>query len=194
MALPFTPEQREAIRARLFDSACRHAREEGLKKTSLDMLTADAGISKSSFYRFYESKELLFLEVAARWEERLLADAAAALRSGGLADDKERAAAMVFAAFSAIHELGIARFLREDMPLLTACFPESQARAHYLASAESIFLALREAQIAFTVPDDVALSVIRLMYLSILHISEIGESFFPALAVLVESACDRLVK
>lgn len=194
MALPFTPEQREEIRARLFDSACRHAREDGLKKTSLEMLTADAGIAKSSFYRFYESKEMLFLEVAARWEERLLAGAAAALNAEGLRTDKERAAAMVLAAFGAIHELGIARFLREDMPLLTACFPERRAREHYLASAESIFDALRAAHIAFTVPDEIARSVIQLMYLSILHIGEIGDTFFPALSVLVQSACDRLVR
>lgn len=194
MALPFTPEQREAIRGRLFESACRHAREDGLKKTSLETLTADAGIAKSSFYRFYESKELLFLEVAASWEQELLARAAAALGGEGLRTDKERAAAMVLAAFGAIHELGIARFLREDMPLLTACFPERQARAHYLASAETIFSALRAAKIAFTVPDEVMLSVIRLMYLSILNIGEIGETFFPALHELVRSACDRLVK
>lgn len=193
MALPFTDEQRERIRARLFESACRHAREDGLKKTSLDALTADAGIAKSSFYRFYDSKERLFLEVAARWEEQVLSRAEAALHESGARTDKERAAAMVFAAFGEIHALGIARFLREDMPLLTACFPESRARAHYLSSAESIFSALRDARISFTVPDEIALSVIRLMYLSILHIGEIGDAFFPALRELVASACDRLV-
>ena len=67
MALPFTPEQMNDIRHRLLKSAQRHARDTGLKKTSLDMLTADAGISKSSFYKFYESKEQLFLEVASDW-------------------------------------------------------------------------------------------------------------------------------
>ena len=37
------------------------------------MLTADAGISKSSFYKFYDSKELLFLEIAADWESQIIA-------------------------------------------------------------------------------------------------------------------------
>ena len=193
MALPFTDEQREAIRARLFESACRHARDTGLKKTSLDALTADAGISKSSFYKFYESKEHLFLDVAACWEEQILASAATALQTADGGGDKERAAAMVLAAFEAIHALGIARFLREDLPLLMPHVPEGVARAHYLASAESIFSALQSAHIRFTVPDEIALSVIRLMYLSILHIGEIGEGFFPALRELVVSACERLV-
>ena len=193
MALPFTDEQREAIRARLFESACRHARDTGLKKTSLDALTADAGISKSSFYKFYESKEQLFLEVAALWEGEILRRATRALGEAGDRDDKDRAAAMVLCAFRAIHEMGIARFLREDLPLLMALCPEELARAHYLSSAESIFAALRAAQIHFTVSDEVALSVIQLMYLSILHIGEIGDAFFPALAELVQSACDRMV-
>ena len=55
MALPFTEEQRDEIRRQLFESACRHALSTGVKKTSLDMLTADAGIAKSSFYKFFES-------------------------------------------------------------------------------------------------------------------------------------------
>ena len=53
MALPFTEEQRDEIRRRLFESACRYAMDMGVRKTSLDMLTADAGIAKSSFYKFF---------------------------------------------------------------------------------------------------------------------------------------------
>ena len=192
MALPFTDEQRERIRLRLLDSARRRALEPGLRKTSLDALTADAGISKSSFYKFYESKEALFLEAAAFWEGEVLSRAAAALRASN-GCDKERAAAMVLAAFGAVHELGLTRFLREDLPLLMPAVPSGVASAHTLSSAESLFAALRRERIRFTVPDDVALSVVRLMYLSILHIGEIGEGFFPALRELVQSACDRLV-
>lgn len=193
MALPFTDAQRARIRARLLESARMRALGPGLRKTSLDALTADAGISKSSFYKFYESKEALFLEVAAAWEEEILSRATAALSLAPGASDKERSAAMVLAAFGAIHDLGIARFLREDLPLLMPHVPEGIARAHSLAAAEGIFRALREARIRFTVPEETALSVVQLMYLSILHIGEIGESFFPALRELVQSACDRLV-
>ena len=193
MALPFTDEQRESIRERLFESARRRAIDTGVKKTSLEALTADAGISKSSFYKFYDSKEQLFLEVSAHWEREILSRAMATLAASGVRSDKERAAAMVLCAFRAIHEMGIARFLREDLPSLMPYLPEGVARAHYLSSAESIFSALRAAQIRFTVPDETALSVIQLMYLSILHIGEIGEGFFPALHELVVSACDRLV-
>lgn len=193
MAQPFTSEQREAIRASLFDSARRHALAPGLKKTSLEALTADAGISKSSFYKFYESKEQLFLAVAAEWEREIISGAMSAMAHSGASSDKERAAAAVLSAFEAIHRLGIARFLREDLPLLMQSLPGSAARAHYMSSAQGIFSALCQAQIHFTAPDEIVLSVIQMMYLSILNIQEIGDSFFPALHALVQSACDRLV-
>lgn len=193
MALAFTPEQMTDIRRRLYDSAKRHAISVGLKKTSLDMLTADAGISKSSFYKFYESKELLFLEVSKDWESIILSAAAGALDHAEGRTNKERAAAFVYAAFETIHQMGIARFLREDLPLLNAFIPDGSARAHCMDSAEGIFSRLREAKIRFTAPDETVLSVIKLMYLSILNISEIGDGFFPALYVLVDSACAKLV-
>ena len=47
MAQPFSPQQRDTIREKLKESARKYAVSTGVKKTSLDMLTADAGISKS---------------------------------------------------------------------------------------------------------------------------------------------------
>ena len=82
MAQPFSPQQRDAIREKLKESARKYAVSTGVKKTSLDMLTADAGISKSSFYKFYDSKELLFLEIAADWESQIIAAVNESLTKG----------------------------------------------------------------------------------------------------------------
>ena len=193
MALPFTEEQRCAIRQKLFESAQRHALRDGVQKTSLDTLTSEAGISKSSFYKFYESKEQLFIEVARHWETEIIGAAMHALTENRQGSDKERAAAFVYRVFERIHQLGLVRFLKDDLPYLNAFLPQEMARTHFLSSARSIFDVLRREEIHFTAPDEVVLSVISLMYLSILNISDIGESFFPALHLLVQSACDRLV-
>lgn len=193
MAQPFTQEQRSAISRQLFDSACRFALTPGVRKTSLEMLTGEAGISKSSFYKFYESKEVLFLRVAAHWETTALSRATQALERSAGRSDKERAADFVFTAFETIRQLGIERFLREDLPALRDAFPEDAARRHCMDSAANIFAMLRQAHIRFTAPDTTVLSVIQLMYLSILSSAEIGDSFFPALRELVASACNHLV-
>lgn len=193
MAQPFTNEQRDAIRRRLFESAKRHAIAAGPQKTSLDTLTSEAGISKSSFYKFYETKEQLFLEVAGRWEEEIIGAAMHSLRRSEGKSSKERASAFVFTAFETVHQMGIVRFMRDDLPYLSAFIPGEAARMHTLNSARTIFESLRGAGIRFTQPDERVLSVIQLMYLSILNIRDIGSGFFPALHTLVESACDKLV-
>lgn len=193
MAQPFSPEQRDAIRARLLESARQHIVSDGVKKTSLDMLTSDAGISKSSFYKFYDSKEQLFLTIAAEWESQVISCVQKALESAAGQSDQDRAAAMVCSAFETIHQLGICRFLSEDLSDLVKLMPESDAKIHYLSSAHGIFDMLHQSQIHFSVPDETVLACIQILYLSILHIDQIGLSFFPALRMLVVGACAELV-
>ena len=195
MAQPFSPKQRDAIREKLKESARKYAVTTGVKKTSLDMLTADAGISKSSFYKFYDSKELLFLEIAADWEAQVIAAVDESLKRDAAAglDDKRRSANMVYTAFETIHNLGIIRFLCEDLPELAQFIPEKEARMHYLSSAQGIFDMLHRAEIHFTQPDEIVLAAIRILYLSIMHINQIGADFFPSLHLLVVGACKELV-
>lgn len=195
MAQPFSPKQRDAIREKLKESARKYAVSTGVKKTSLDMLTADAGISKSSFYKFYDSKEMLFLEVAADWEAQVIAAVDESLKRDAAADldDKRRSANTVYTAFETIHNLGIIHFLCEDLPELARFIPEEAARTHYLSSAQGIFDMLHRAEIHFTQPDEIVLGAIRILYLSIMHINQIGSNFFPALHLLVVGACEELV-
>ena len=147
MAQPFSPKQRDAIRERLKESARKYAVSTGVKKTSLDMLTADAGISKSSFYKFFSSKELLFLEIANDWEMQVIAAVNESLKTSVGTDDKRRAANMVYTAFTTIHALGICNFLCDDLPELARFIPEEEARSHYLSSAQGIFDMLHHAEI-----------------------------------------------
>ena len=193
MAQPFSPQQRDAIREKLKESARKYAVSIGFKKTSLDMLTADAGISKSSFYKFYDSKEMLFLEIAADWEAQVIAAVNESLQRDVGLDDKHRAANMVYTAFTTIHALGICNFLCDDLPELARFIPEEEARSHYLSSAQGIFDMLRRAEIHFSQPDEIVLAAIRILYLSIININRIGADFFPALHLLVIGACEELV-
>lgn len=193
MAQPFTARQMDDIREKLLSSARRFAIEPGIRKTSLEMLTAEAGIAKSSFYKFYESKEMLFAVVSHGWAEEILAASLARFAACSGFSNKERAAVIVYTAFEKIHELGIARFLHEDLPVLTAALPAEAQQAMHLSSVQAIFTALTRAGMTFAAADEIVLSVIRLLYLSFLHMGEVGEYFFPAMREMVTAACDRLV-
>ena len=61
--MAFTDEQNEMIRKDLIREAWRCGVTIGMRKTSVEQLTNSVGISKGSFYKFFDSKELLFFAV-----------------------------------------------------------------------------------------------------------------------------------
>ena len=61
--MAFSDYETGQIRRALLREAQRCAVTLGMRKTSVEQLTQAVGISKGSFYRFYDSKELLFFAV-----------------------------------------------------------------------------------------------------------------------------------
>ena len=61
--MAFTEYETEQLRKALLKETRRCAVTLGMKKTSVDQLTRAVGIAKGSFYKFYESKEMLFFAV-----------------------------------------------------------------------------------------------------------------------------------
>ncbi|MEV0199907.1 TetR/AcrR family transcriptional regulator [Nonomuraea sp. NPDC050691] len=71
MPSPFSAEERSRITEQLLDTATRLFSTQGLRKTSLEELTAPAGIAKSSLYAFFASKEDLYFEAMLRQSEEV---------------------------------------------------------------------------------------------------------------------------
>lgn len=59
----FSSTEKETIKEQLLQIAKQMFAAKGIRKTSLDELTSAVGIAKSSFYVFFESKEVLYLEL-----------------------------------------------------------------------------------------------------------------------------------
>ena len=79
MATAFTEQEKQQILRRLRQEARRCASHIGMKKTTVDQLAESAGISKGAFYKFYPTKEALFLEVLEEWHSELYEKAAQAV-------------------------------------------------------------------------------------------------------------------
>lgn len=71
MARSFTEREKENIRKNLQDFCKQSWTQYGYKKTSVDELCKQAGISKGAFYLFFESKEALFCEVLCSVQEQI---------------------------------------------------------------------------------------------------------------------------
>ena len=78
--MAFSEEKNEIIRQELLAEARRCALTLGMRKTSVEQLTEAAGISKGSFYKFFDSKELLFFAVLEDFHQEVFAVAETALR------------------------------------------------------------------------------------------------------------------
>ena len=71
MARSFTKQERENIKKNLQDACKQSWTQYGYKKTSVDELCKQGGISKGAFYLFFESKEALFCEVLCSVQEQI---------------------------------------------------------------------------------------------------------------------------
>jgi AcrR family transcriptional regulator len=71
MARAFNEHERQVIREKLIDKGRELFGTFGLKKTSIEDLVRAAGISKGSFYSFFDSKEELYLEIIESLEEEI---------------------------------------------------------------------------------------------------------------------------
>lgn len=67
----FTELEKEKIRKDLLEVAYRFFIDKGFKSTSLEDITSSVGIAKSSFYIFFESKEMLYMELLAHEGEQI---------------------------------------------------------------------------------------------------------------------------
>lgn len=71
MARSFTEREKENIKKSL-QKACKQSwTQYGYRKTSVDDLCRQTGISKGAFYLFFESKEALFCEVLCSVQEQI---------------------------------------------------------------------------------------------------------------------------
>ena len=79
MARSFSEREKENIRKSLIDICKQSWTQYGYKKTSVDEMCKQVGISKGAFYLFFESKEALFCEVLCSVQREICEMAEAAM-------------------------------------------------------------------------------------------------------------------
>ncbi|HIH9993084.1 TPA: TetR/AcrR family transcriptional regulator [Clostridium botulinum] len=67
----FTENEKTIITEKLIRECKSNWQKYGYKKTSIDVLCRDIGISKGSFYSFFDTKEALFYQVIKETQENL---------------------------------------------------------------------------------------------------------------------------
>ena len=122
--LAFTDYETEQLRKALLKETRHCAVTLGMKKTSVEQLTKAVGIAKGSFYKFYESKEMLFFAVLENVHSELYGVADHALSEANGLPPSERAAKAVLAVCRRLSDTGDMVFIEHDAKLLLQRLPE----------------------------------------------------------------------
>ena len=190
--MAFTDYETEQLRKALLKETRRCAVTLGMKKTSVDQLTKAVGIAKGSFYKFYESKEMLFFAVLEGVHSELYNVADRALSENGGVPPSERAAKAVLAVCKRLSDTGDMVFIENDAKLLLQRLPEPVKREHYHDGEAHIRELLEKHDLVPKRGVSLAAATVRGLILTVSHREQIGELYPQALQTLVFGACREL--
>ena len=192
--MAFTEEQNETIRRDLIREARCCGVTVGMRKTSVEQLTEAVGISKGSFYKFFDSKELLFFAVLEDIHTECFAAAQKSLQENAAIDPASRTAAAILAACRWLSETKAFVFIENDAEFLLHRLPEEVKTAHYHDDETHIRLLLEKYDLVPNRGISLSAATVRGLILTVSHKEQIGELYSQVLETLVYGACRELFK
>ena len=165
MARSFSEREKENIRKSLIDICKQSWTQYGYKKTSVDEMCKQVGISKGAFYLFFESKEALFCEVLCSVQREICEMAEAAMEEEKGKSGVVKALTLIYRAYdqnSFLYGSDTA-----DYTILMNKVSEEQAKEMEQAGELSRQLFLCHPTLKFRVNDNMAISVIYSLIMNI---------------------------
>lgn len=190
--MAFSDFEAEQIRKALLKETRRCAVTLGMRKTSVDQLAQAVGISKGSFYKFYDSKELLFFAVLEDIHTELYEVADLALRENNALPPAARTAAAILAVCERMSDTGVMTFIENDVTPLLQRLPENIKSEHYHDDETHIRALLEANALHPRGGAELATATVRGLILTISHREQIGELYPQVLRLLVYGACAEL--
>ena len=190
--MAFTEEQNETIRRDLIREARCCGVTVGMRKTSVEQLTEAVGISKGSFYKFFDSKELLFFAVLEDIHTECFAAAQKSLQENAAIDPAIRTAAAILAACRWLSETKAFVFIENDAEFLLHRLPEEVKTAHYHDDETHIRQLLEKYDLVPSGGISLAAATVQGLILTVSHKEQIGELYPQVLEALVYGACREL--
>ncbi|NAO99936.1 TetR family transcriptional regulator [Halomonas sp. MG34] len=171
----------------------------GLKKTSISDITKSVGIAQGSFYNFYESKEVLYLEILEQEEEKIREQLVLPFFQSGNVT-RESFKSFLMEAFSVMETNAFIRQLFDEgiMESLLRKLPEEKV-AHLVNSDVDFFTPLVEKlqreNVIVEEQSEVVIQLLRMVFLLFLQKQQIGEEHFAeSMGLLLTFISNGLIK
>lgn len=165
MPKSFTVQEKETIRALLL-GACRQSwTQHGYKRTSVDALCRQAGISKGAFYLFFNSKESLFCQVLCAVQDEICSVASRIMEQHRDRSGITEALKYVYRAY--VKNNFLYDSSSEDYAIFVSKLSEDEVEKLNVSNRRGEELFLSQSYAKCKVDPDMALSVIYALLMSI---------------------------
>lgn len=190
MAKSFTKREKENIKRSLQEACKQSWTQYGYKKTSVDDLCKQAGISKGAFYLFFESKEALFCEVLCFVQEQICNAASEVIEKHQNKYGVAKALKLIY------REYDKNNFLYDsnstDFTILTNKLSEEQAKKIKKSNQMSQQLFFSQPYLKFKVDADFAMSVIYSLIMNIKNKDILPHNHIETFDFMVDHLIDSL--
>ena len=167
----------------------------GVRKTTVDQIVQMTGISKGSFYNFYPKKEILFFTVLEEYQKSIIENLTKKLRKEdniGIDEFSE----LLYELYQDVRQSFIMTIIQNDeFEYLMRKLPMELIINHH--SLDDIFTnqIFSYIQVKDSVDVDVVSASLRAIFMSMIHIEEIGKkNFDDALKLLIRGLAQQIIK
>lgn len=194
MGTAFTDNEKVLIREKLHRVAQECLQQYGIKKTTVDQIVREVGISKGSFYNFYPGKEILFFVVLEEYQKSLIERLSKELEVAPRIDSDIFSAA-IFKLYRSLKESFVITIIknRELDYLMRKLPPELIADHHSLDELllEQVFSYLRPPK---NISTDVIAAALRALFMILIHAEEVGEEYMDqVLQLLTQGLAQQII-
>lgn len=195
MGAAFTPEEQELIRKDLKKAAKKYLATYGMRKTSIDQLVAEVGISKGAFYKFYETKEYLYFDLIEDIHDEMYECITKVLLDNTISSPLERLESAMLTAYKCMSDPAILTFLTDELPYVLRKIPANKLEEHSHSDSLTVSELLKDAGIRSNYSADFIASLARAIVSLSRERAIIGEPIYDeVIHFLIHTSCAKLLE
>jgi len=195
MATAVSDQERELIKAALNEAAKDCLRQYGVRKTTVDELIHRTGISKGSFYNFYDSKEALIFHVLEEYQMSLINELLVELEESeqlGVDTFTE----LVYGLYQKVSDSFIMTIIKnQEFDVLMRKIPQERVDEHHLLDNLFTEQVMSFFKMKDTIKVDLVSTSLRNLFMSMVHKEEVGEeNYAAALKLLIRGLALQIIE
>ena len=195
MATAFSDNEKERIKIKLNIAAQECLGKFGVRKTTVDQLVQMAGISKGAFYIFYPSKEILFFTVFEEYQRDLMEEAFSKFNETEYISAQEFSE-LIYEIYQKVRRSFIMNIVQnQEFDYLMRKIPEEYILNHHSFDDMLAKNLLSHLKVKKVIDAGVVTASLRAIFMSMLHVKEIGEKDFDkVLKLLITGLSQQLIE